>query len=318
MNRKRVLIILGVIVLLFLGIFTFAQGNNDDPSGKKDDGSKDVIKDPDEEEEEEEVAENEDEEENESGDTTAPVIVLNGSGNVYLEIGGTYTELGATLTDNEDDDKDATVTGTVETSIAGLYVITYSGEDESGNDAADVTRNVYVKPVITAESEIVYEMGDAFPILRGTALSNLSEDPILLFAEGSVDFLKADEYLLRYNYSVNGASADEKITRIVVQDTTAPSVPTVELLRGSDDYDQNWTNKDVTVNLNSTDSGTGILKYQYSLDGGTVWTDDEDGIILFTGNTNISIIFRAVDNNIKESLSTISYNIRIDQAEPVI
>ena len=35
-------------------------------------------------------------------DTTAPIITVNGSGTIYIEYGNTYTESGATRTDNID------------------------------------------------------------------------------------------------------------------------------------------------------------------------------------------------------------------------
>ena len=77
-------------------------------------------------------------------DSTAPVITLNGSANVSLTIGATYTELGATWVDNADGTGDATVTGTVNTAVAGTYTITYTQTDIAGNIATPVTRTVTV------------------------------------------------------------------------------------------------------------------------------------------------------------------------------
>ncbi len=58
-------------------------------------------------------------------DTTAPVITLNGDASVTLEVGSTYTELGATFSDNYDQNGDATVGGdTVDTTTVGTYTIT--------------------------------------------------------------------------------------------------------------------------------------------------------------------------------------------------
>ena len=78
-------------------------------------------------------------------DTDAPVIMLTGSTNVQLTIGGTYTELGADCKDDVDADKAATVAGdTVNTNAVGQYTVTYSCTDEAGNNAPQVSRTVNV------------------------------------------------------------------------------------------------------------------------------------------------------------------------------
>jgi proteasome assembly chaperone (PAC2) family protein len=80
-------------------------------------------------------------------DTTPPVITLNGASTVNVTQGGTYTELGATATDNIDGDISANIViggDTVNTSVLGTYVITYNVSDAAGNNAAEVTRTVTV------------------------------------------------------------------------------------------------------------------------------------------------------------------------------
>ncbi|MBT8195145.1 MAG: DUF5011 domain-containing protein [Bacteroidia bacterium] len=78
-------------------------------------------------------------------DTTAPVILLIGDAVVTVELGGVYTEDGATATDDEDGDLSALVIteGTVNTDSAGTYIITYSVSDAAGNPAS-TTREVNV------------------------------------------------------------------------------------------------------------------------------------------------------------------------------
>ncbi|WP_250433720.1 reprolysin-like metallopeptidase [Hanstruepera flava] len=80
-------------------------------------------------------------------DTTAPVISLNGSSIVNLTVGDSYTELGATATDNLDGDISANIVvggDSVDTNTAGTYVITYNVSDSSGNAADEVIRTVNV------------------------------------------------------------------------------------------------------------------------------------------------------------------------------
>lgn len=78
-------------------------------------------------------------------DTTAPVITLTGDATITIEVGATYTELGAVFTDNYDQNGDATVGGdTVDTATVGTYIITYDITDSNGNEATQVTRTVIV------------------------------------------------------------------------------------------------------------------------------------------------------------------------------
>ncbi|MEM6722015.1 MAG: immunoglobulin-like domain-containing protein [Bacteroidota bacterium] len=82
-------------------------------------------------------------------DTTIPVITLNGSATVTLNVGDAYVESGATATDNIDGDISANIaiTGTVDTSLAGIYTITYNVSDAAGNTAVEVTRTVIVEAI---------------------------------------------------------------------------------------------------------------------------------------------------------------------------
>ena len=85
-------------------------------------------------------------------DVTAPVIVLNGAATVILTVGGTYTDAGATATDNVDDNLALTAliaaAGTVDTNTAGTYTITYNVSDAANNAAAPVTRTVVIQPAL--------------------------------------------------------------------------------------------------------------------------------------------------------------------------
>jgi len=90
------------------------------------------------------------------GDTVKPIITLVG-GEVPLNVGDTYTDAGATASDNVDGDitADINVTSNVDTSVAGTYAVAYNVEDAAGNKANEVVRKVVVKdnyvPVPTHE-----------------------------------------------------------------------------------------------------------------------------------------------------------------------
>ena len=76
-------------------------------------------------------------------DTTPPVITLNGSNPVNLTVGDSYADAGATATDNVDGTDPVTTAGSVDTTTAGVYTITYSASDAAGNTAT-ATRTVNV------------------------------------------------------------------------------------------------------------------------------------------------------------------------------
>lgn len=68
-------------------------------------------------------------------DTAAPVVTLTGDAAIELTVGDTFTDPGATATDETDGDltADITVSGTVDTATEGLYTLTYSATDAAGN-----------------------------------------------------------------------------------------------------------------------------------------------------------------------------------------
>lgn len=87
-------------------------------------------------------------------DVTPPVITLTGSDPVTLTVADTYTDAGATATDDRDGSLTSNIVtgGSVDTATAGTYTLTYDVSDSSGNAALQVTRTVTVNaaPVVPA------------------------------------------------------------------------------------------------------------------------------------------------------------------------
>ena len=75
-------------------------------------------------------------------DTTPPVITVIGSLNLTIEQGSSYTDSGARATDAVDGSVAAITSGTIDDAV-GVYTITYTATDESGNSAT-ATRTVTV------------------------------------------------------------------------------------------------------------------------------------------------------------------------------
>lgn len=70
---------------------------------------------------------------------------------------GTYTEEGAEVTDNYDDDVSVTISysSTIDVDTVGTYIVTYSACDDYDNCATDMYRYVYVKDT-TAPTIVLY------------------------------------------------------------------------------------------------------------------------------------------------------------------
>lgn len=77
-------------------------------------------------------------------DALGPVITLNGNALVGVALNDTYTDAGATATDNVDNSVIVNSSVTVDTSATGTYTITYNANDAAGNVATQVTRTVIV------------------------------------------------------------------------------------------------------------------------------------------------------------------------------
>ena len=79
-------------------------------------------------------------------DTTAPVITLTGDETVELFFGDTYTDAGASASDDVDGDLTSSivVAGVVDVLTVGTYTVTYNVSDAAGNAATEVTRTVNV------------------------------------------------------------------------------------------------------------------------------------------------------------------------------
>ena len=80
------------------------------------------------------------------GETIQDIISRIGDAAVTHALGTTYTDAGATASDDVDGDITSSITtsGAVDTNTAGTYTITYSVSDAAGNAATQITRTVTV------------------------------------------------------------------------------------------------------------------------------------------------------------------------------
>ena len=83
-------------------------------------------------------------------DLTAPVLTLNGSPAVTIEVGEDYVDAGATALDNIDRDISHAIQvgGNLDVKTVGDYTLTYTVSDNVGNAAIPVTRSVKVQDTV--------------------------------------------------------------------------------------------------------------------------------------------------------------------------
>ncbi len=160
-------------------------------------------------------------------DTTAPVITLNGSSSLSLDLGDTYNELGATATDNVDGDISSNIIiggDTVNTNIAGTYVVTYNVSDAAGNAASEVVRTVTVNPdttapvlVLNGASTVNLIVGDAYNEQGATATDNIDGNITanIVIAGDTVNTNTAGTYIVTYNVSDASGNAASQVIRTV-------------------------------------------------------------------------------------------------------
>jgi hypothetical protein len=167
-------------------------------------------------------------------DQTAPQIILNGDNPQSVEAGSSYSDPGAAASDNVDGDLSSSVavSGSVNASVLGSYILTYNVSDAAGNAATAVTRTVNVvdqtAPVITllGSDPMSVEGGSTFSDPSATASDSFEGDLSAgIVISGSVDSAVLGSYTLTYNVSDSTGNAATAVTRRVnVVDQTAPVI----------------------------------------------------------------------------------------------
>lgn len=77
-------------------------------------------------------------------------------------------------------------------------------------------------------------------------------------------------------------------------DTTAPVAP--KITTSNDTTNTNECSFKIQITTSGTDDRSGVNKYQYSLNGGTTYSDWNDNTISFSSVTNYNVCLRTVDN----------------------
>lgn len=171
-------------------------------------------------------------------DSTPPTISITGSPTVIIQVGDSYTDAGATATDDVDGDLTASITasGTVDTETEGTYYITYRVTDAAGNLATAQRRVIVseaddiIPPVVSLQgsSTITIIQGESFTDPGATATDETDGDlTASITVSGTVDVDTVGSYIITYTVS-DAAGNEASATRTVIveplPDTTAPVI----------------------------------------------------------------------------------------------
>ena len=241
-------------------------------------------------------------------DTKAPVITVIGDANVTHEAGEYYIDANATWADAVDGSGVVEGTGFINSSLPGVYTISYNFVDSSGNIASTVSRIIDVvdttPPIIilNGEADVTHEAGLNYIDANATLTDNVDENRSII-ATGYVNTNILGSYLLSYDYTDAAGNIGSSVERTVrVSDTTAP-----------------------VITINGAPTITLTVAQSY-LDSNAVWSDfvDGSGTLLANGNVDINIpgiyelSYNFVDSSGNAASTVVRKVIVIDENVPVI
>ncbi|MDB6028973.1 MAG: uncharacterized protein JWM68_5196, partial [Verrucomicrobiales bacterium] len=165
-------------------------------------------------------------------DTTSPVLTLNGHSSSTIECHSSYVDEGATAIDAFAGDLTASIAvyGSVDANTPGIYTVTYSIVDPSGNTAG-AERTIYVvdttAPALTLNgaSAMAVEANGTFTDPGALATDVCSGDlTSVISVSGTVDTTTVGTYTLTYQVADATGNQATATRTVKVVDTTAPSI----------------------------------------------------------------------------------------------
>ncbi len=216
-------------------------------------------------------------------DTTPPVLTVNGDNPLTLTVGDSYTDPGATATDDVDGDISAQIVvggDQVDTSAAGTYTVTYDVQDAAGNLATQQQRRVQVTdapdttpPSITVNGDnpLIIAAGTAFVDPGATAIDNVDGDlsDQVMVSGDTVNVNQPGVYVLFYDVTdSSGNVASQKQRTVQIVDRIAPVIT----LQGEAQLTITIGSTYVEAGATATDNVDGNLTASIVIGGDTVDT----------------------------------------------
>jgi hypothetical protein len=268
-------------------------------------------------------------------DTTAPKLFLTGAPSVDVEVHGSYTDAGATATDNYDAADAITAaivpSDDIDLDTVGTYTVTYRVTDINVNVAEAITRTVNVVdttiPVITVDGEnpVDTEVHLAYADAGASATDNYdSADAITaaIKASNNLDLHTVGAYAVTYNATdINGNVAVEKTRTVNVVDTTIPVLALVGATSVDVEVHTSYSDDGATAtdNYDAADAITAVIVPSDNIDLDIVGTYAVTYNVTDANGNAAEAITRTVnviDTTIPELFLTGSLEIFMDQGDP--
>jgi hypothetical protein len=242
-------------------------------------------------------------------DVTKPIISLSGLSTMYIEYDTTFSDPGATATDNNDGDLTSSIvtSGTVNTSVIGSYSIDYDVSDSTGNDAITKTRTVIVRD--TTDPSISLNGSSTLYIGYDTTFSDPGAEATddydgdltsSINVSGTVNTSVLGSYTLTYTVDDSSGNTDSASRTVIVQDITDPNISlsggsTIYVETGTtfndpgatatDNYDGDLSS---SINVSGTvdTSALGSYTLTYTVDDSSGNTDSVTRTVIIQDTTN--------------------------------
>ncbi len=193
-------------------------------------------------------------------DVTPPVLTVSGDNPLYLQVGASFVEPGASALDAIDGSVEVATTGTVDTAARGTYTRTYTATDAAGN-AASASRTVIVRSgaahILATQYGLVGALATLSADADGDGVSNLAEyafgkDPMSANETPAANEILFTPDGIRFNFIVRDGDVALAITPTISTDL------------------QNWSNAGLTEmgNVDQANVPSGFRRRAWSSSGG--------------------------------------------------
>ena len=241
-------------------------------------------------------------------DNVSPIIELIGDKEMTLILGrDTYSEQGANVSDNFDQNPIFNITGTVDDTTVGIYVVTYTSTDASGNKTV-ITRTVNVREIesiaiTTPATKTTYKSGEALDISGLVVTATLDDASTIIVPITIADItgfdssIPTDSQTLTITYLSKITTYD---VVIVIGDQEGIERPNTD---DGDDYTAAYdaagvsatkSGNNITINV-ANDLSTYTISNLLRREGKPTNTDAYIGIVFSSPNVNATKVIIDID-----------------------
>lgn len=242
-------------------------------------------------------------------DDNPPVLELIGPVGVKLEFGDRYDEGGAMAMDSRDGDLTSKIkiSGKVNPNVAGVYTLTYSVSDKSGNTATQ-TRTVTVSGDVTppemtlvGSTPMYLKVGERYKEQGCRAIDKVDGDLTkqrLIQVKGRVNSMVPGSYKIVYSArdKAGNVATAERVVNVLAEDTKIDKTPPVITLIGGTQKDIIYVGEEYEEpGVNAIDKVDGDITAYIKIEGEINPTLPGDYAIKYTaidksGNKTVKVV----------------------------